>query len=59
MTAGLRWIWNPKTRLMFDLNYCKSDEGKGIIYERNSKGVTGRDYKDSETALLMRLILTP
>lgn len=59
VTGGLRWIWNPKTRLMFDVNYCKSKEGKGIIYEKNEKGATVRDSRETETALLMRLILTP
>lgn len=59
VTGGLRWIWNPKTRIMLDVNYLNSDEGKGISVSRNSKGASVREYRDSETALLMRLILTP
>ena len=35
-----------------DLNYLKSDEGKGIIVDRaGSKGTTASSYVDSETAL--------
>jgi phosphate-selective porin OprO and OprP len=60
MTGGLRWIWNPKVRIMMDLNYLKSDDGKGIIVDRaGSKGATGSSYVDSETAFLVRFILTP
>lgn len=59
VTGGLRWLWNPKTRIMVDVNYLKTDEGKGIVVSRNEHGATGRSYKDSETAVLMRLILTP
>jgi phosphate-selective porin OprO/OprP len=65
LTGGLRWIWNPKTRLMIDLNYLKSsefdrDNKVGIITTRaGGKGASVRDYVDSETALLMRIILTP
>jgi len=59
VTGGLRWIWNPKTRIMLDINYLNSDEGKGIIVTRNEKGASVRDYKAHETAVLMRLILTP
>ncbi|MFH0813384.1 MAG: porin [Pseudomonadota bacterium] len=60
VTGGLRWIWNPKVRLMLDVNYLKSAEGKGIIVERTDKGASpSRSYKDSETAVLMRFILTP
>jgi len=59
VTGGIRWIWNPKVRIMFDANYLKSTEGQGIIVERSEKGTTARYYKDSETAFLFRLILTP
>jgi len=59
VTGGLRWIWNPKTRIMLDVNYLNSDEGQGIIVTRNEKGASVRDYKAHETAVLMRLILTP
>ncbi|MBE0427054.1 MAG: hypothetical protein IBX72_10480 [Nitrospirae bacterium] len=59
LTAGLRWIWNPKVRIMLDANYLKSTDGDGIIVERAEKGGTARSFKESETALLMRLILTP
>ena len=58
VTGGLRWTWNPKTRIMLDVNYLKSDEGKGIIVKRNDEGTSNREYKDSETAVLMRLILS-
>lgn len=61
ITGGLRWIWNPKVRIMLDANYLKSTEGKGIIIDESDKGAafSSRKYKDSEKALLMRLILTP
>jgi len=64
VTGGLRWIWNPKVRIMLDVNYLKADEfdptnKRGITVERNQKGASARDYKNSETAVLMRLILTP
>jgi phosphate-selective porin OprO/OprP len=59
VTGGLRWIWNPKTRIMLDVNYLNSDEGKGITVTRNDKGASARDYKNSETAVMLRLILTP
>ena len=58
VTGGLRWTWNPKTRIMFDVNYLKSDEGKGIAVNRNDEGTSVREYKDTETAVLMRLILS-
>ena len=58
VTGGLRWTWNPRTRIMFDVNYLKSDEGKGIAVNRNDEGISNREYKDTETALLMRLILS-
>ena len=57
VTGGLRWIWNPKTRIMLDANYLKSDEGKGITVNRNDRGASAREYKESETAVLLRLIL--
>ena len=63
VTGGLRWIWNPKVRLMFDVNYCKSKEGAGIQIADTNQGTfdtsISRQFKDSETAFLMRLILTP
>jgi phosphate-selective porin OprO/OprP len=65
ITGGIRWIWNPKTRLMFDVNYLKSDRGSGIQVLKTDGGTfdtnapSARGFKDSETALLMRLILTP
>ncbi len=65
VTGGLRWIWNPKTRLMLDVNYCKSTEGQGIQVARTAGGTTdtaatgSRLFKDSETAVMLRLILTP
>lgn len=65
LTGGLRWIWNPKVRIMLDANYCKSTEGDGIQVARTAGGTTdtaatgARLYKNSETAVLMRLILTP
>jgi len=65
LTGGLRWIWNPKVRIMLDANYLKSTEGQGIqvaqtaggTFDTNASGA--RAFKKSETALLMRLILTP
>ena len=57
LTGGLRWTWNPKTRIMLDANYLRSDEGKGIAVNRNVEGTSVRQYKDTETAVLMRLIL--
>lgn len=63
VTGGLRWIWNPKVRLMFDVNYVKSTEGQGIqiadTYQGTFDTSISRKFKDSETAFLMRLILTP
>jgi phosphate-selective porin OprO/OprP len=60
VTGGLRWIWNPKVRIMLDVNYLKSDEGKGIITNYAAKGVsTNKDYQKDETGFLLRLILTP
>lgn len=63
LTGGLRWIWNPKTRLMLDVNYCKSTEGAGIQVASTEKGTTdtsiSRKFVDSETAVMLRLILTP
>ena len=59
VTAGLRWLWNPKTRIMLDWNYLKSTEGRGIIVERAQAGVfPQRAYLDHETAWLLRFILT-
>ena len=57
VTGGIRWTWNPRTRIMLDVNYLKSDEGKGIAINRNDEGISNREYKDSETSILMRLIL--
>ena len=57
VTGGIRWTWNPRTRIMLDVNYLKSDDGKGISVNRNDEGISNREYKDSETAILMRLIL--
>ncbi|MDI6889812.1 MAG: porin [Thermodesulfovibrionales bacterium] len=59
VTGGIRWIWNPKVRIMLDANYCKSTEGDGLVIERSEKGGTARHFKETETAVLMRLILTP
>ena len=58
VTGGLRWTWNPKTRIMLDVNYLNSDEGKGIAVNRNVNGTSARVYQDTETAVLMRLILS-
>jgi phosphate-selective porin OprO and OprP len=58
VTGGVRWTWNPRTRIMLDVNYLKSDEGKGITVNRNDQGAGVREYKDTETGLLMRLILS-
>jgi phosphate-selective porin OprO and OprP len=57
VTGGVRWTWNPRTRIMLDVNYLKSDDGKGISVNRNDEGISNREYKDTETAILMRLIL--
>ena len=60
LTGGLRWIWNPKTRIMLDVNYLKSDAGKGIITNYAAAGVANnRAYQKDESAFLLRLILTP
>jgi phosphate-selective porin OprO/OprP len=60
VAGGVRWIWNPKVRIMLDANYVKSTEGDGIVVERAEKGSSSvKGFKESETALLMRLILTP
>jgi len=58
LTGGVRWTWNPKTRILLDVNYLHSDEGKGIAVNRNNAGTSGREYKGTETAVLMRLILS-
>ena len=47
VTGGLRWTWNPRTRIMLDVNYLKSDEGKGIAINRNDEGISNREYKDT------------
>ncbi|MDI6775815.1 MAG: porin [Syntrophales bacterium] len=60
VTGGIRWIWNPKCRIMFDVNYLHSSEGKGIITEYADRGVfTNRKYESSELGYLLRFILTP
>lgn len=65
VTGGLRWIWNPKVRIMLDVNYCKSTEGNGIQVARTAGGTFdtnapgARSFKESETAFLFRIILTP
>lgn len=63
VTGGLRWIWNPKVRIMLDANYLKSEKGDGIQVLKAARGDTtapsARSFKGSETAVLMRLILTP
>ena len=60
VTGGIRWIWNPKCRIMFDVNYLHSSEGKGIISEYADRGVfTNRKYESSELGYLLRFILTP
>jgi phosphate-selective porin len=58
-TAGLRWLWNPKVRIMLDWNYLKSTEGAGIVVDRVQNGVfPTKGYVDHETALLLRFILS-
>ncbi len=58
VTAGLRWLWNPKVRLMLDANYLKNETGKGII-GTNSYVTSGdtKKYMKDETALLLKFIL--
>ena len=58
VTGGVRWIWNPKVRLMVDVNHLESTEGKGIVVEYADKGTTARRYVDHENALLLRFILS-
>lgn len=58
VTGGVRWLWNPKTRIMVDVNHLRSTEGQGIISEYSDQGATKRRYIDRETALLVRFILT-
>ena len=63
LTGGIRWIWNPKTRIMIDANYLKSTKGDGIQIVDQKNGVSdqanSRYFKDSESAVLMRIIFTP
>lgn len=59
LTGGLRWIWNPRTRLLFDVNYLRSDEGKGIVTTSTQTGANDkRGYRKEETGYLLRLILS-
>ncbi|MEW6366254.1 MAG: porin [Acidobacteriota bacterium] len=59
VTGGVRWLWDPKVRIMADINYCKSTEGKGIIVQYADKGsASQKRYVEHETALLVRFILT-
>jgi phosphate-selective porin OprO and OprP len=58
LTGGLRWLWNPKVRVMLDMNYLKSEQGKGIFAQ--SSYITLNDKKRNikdETTFLMRFIL--
>jgi phosphate-selective porin len=58
-TAGLRWLWNPRLRIMLDWNYLKSTEGRGIVVDRTENGVfPTKGYVDHETALLLRFIFS-
>ncbi|MFA4915289.1 MAG: porin [Syntrophales bacterium] len=60
VTGGIRWTWNPKCRIMLDVNYLHSDEGTGIITQYADKGVSAnRKYESSELGYLLRFILTP
>lgn len=64
VTGGLRWIWNPKCRIMFDANYLKSIGGDGIVTDITDRGVyravkKSEGFKETETAFLLRFILTP
>lgn len=59
LTGGLRWIWNPKVRIMFDVNYLKSDEGSGIVTTSAHIGAFDkRKYQQNETGYLLRFIMT-
>ena len=58
VTGGLRWIWNPKVRIMVDVNHLKSTEGKGIVVEYADLGTLQKRYVDHENAVLVRFILS-
>lgn len=59
ITGGVRWIWNPKCRVMLDINHCKSTEGSMYTDEAKSGGTDTTRAMDKETACLLRFILTP
>jgi phosphate-selective porin OprO/OprP len=62
ITGGVRWIWNPKARLMLDITHCKSTEANGVYNMSTTvaqNGTTATRYIDKETVALFRIILTP
>jgi hypothetical protein len=62
ITGGVRWIWNPKARLMLDITHCKSTEANGVYNISTTvaqNGTTATRYTDKETVALFRIILTP
>jgi phosphate-selective porin OprO/OprP len=59
ITGGVRWIWNPKCRLMLDINHCKSTEGSMYTDEPVAGQFTTTRAMDKETAAMFRIILTP
>jgi len=59
ITGGVRWIWNPKCRLMLDINHCKSTEGSMYTDEPVAGSFTTTRTMDKETAAMFRIILTP
>lgn len=60
ITGGIRWTWNPKARLMLDINHVKSTEGSlsADVVTGGATSSGGRSF-DKETAAMFRIILTP
>jgi phosphate-selective porin OprO/OprP len=60
ITGGINWIANPKVRVMFNVNYLKNDEGKGIITKSASNGKVDNTtkYVPDELGFILRFVLT-
>jgi phosphate-selective porin OprO/OprP len=57
ITGGVRWLWNPRVRIMVDVNHLESTEGQGIVAEYAARGAMQKRFIEQETALLVRFIL--
>jgi phosphate-selective porin len=60
LTGGINWIANPKVRIMFNVNYLRSEKGTGILTQSADKGkVDGaKEQVDDEIGILLRFVLT-